>query len=71
MNLGGRAGQPAPLQIGVDVVQIPLLDQQALLFAGPPRGSSTSAPLGLGGLGQGLLHFAGHFGQHPGPLVHA
>ena len=29
MDLGGRAGQAAPLQVGMDVVEVPLLDQQA------------------------------------------
>ena len=30
MDLGGRAASSAPLEVGFDVIQVPLLDKQAL-----------------------------------------
>ena len=69
-DLGGRAGQAAPRQ-----GRRGCRPGSTARSAGPAACRAADAALdlggllGLGGLGQVVLHFAGHFGGDPGPLA--
>ncbi len=43
-DLGRRAGQAAAVKVGADLVQVPLLDQQARLPATPPYAAALRPP---------------------------